>query len=131
MIMKNGELFRLNEALAKIVIPQTMKVDELFDYLSAKTDIEKAVEPIMDKISKFRDETIPEGVDETSLLNKDPKSIAWAAKFNNMQNKLMEQDYDGEPLKPCLSKDNFAKMAGGLQTFEAVLVMKYLVNQVA
>lgn len=124
--MKNGELFKINEVLAKVVIPQNMEVDELYNYLSTKADIEKAVEPIEAKIGKFRDETMPEGVDEVALRNNDPKAVKWFETFVEMRNKLMMEEYKGEELKPCLSKDSFAKMAAGLQTFEAMLIMKYL-----
>lgn len=125
--MKNGELIKLNEVLTKMVIPQNMEIDELYNYLSTKSDIESAVEPIDAKIGKFRDETIPEGVDEQALRNNDPKAIKWFEQFIEMRNKLMTEDYKGEAFKPCLTKDSFAKMAIGLQTFEAMIVMKYLI----
>ena len=88
--MKNGEIIKLNEVLAKVVIPQNMEVDEV------------------------------------ALRNNDPKAVKWFETFVEMRNKLMMEEYKGEELKPCLSKDSFAKMAAGLQTFEAMLIMKYL-----
>lgn len=126
--MKKGEIVVLNALLGKIKLP-AMSGDELYEVLSAKSDIGKEAEAIEAKAEDFRKETKPEGVDEYNAKLSEPRVREWWDQYTAMRNRLMMEEHTGGIPQRCISKELLPKMVEGFSTEEAVIVMKHLLKE--
>ena len=89
--------------------------------------IEKCIGSIEDKAENIRLSTKPDGVDEYTADQRDPRVQQWMQQYLPMQTRLYNEELEAELPAKCIQRDAFAQMCAGLTPGEAELVMKHLV----
>lgn len=125
--MKNGEIVILNGIFGGEIRLPKMKGDDLYRVLSAKADISAIVEGIQKKAEELKNGVKPESVDEYSMQESDPAVQEWMRRYIPMQNRLYNEEYEGEFPEPCIPREAFPEMIEGLTPGKAELLLKYLV----
>lgn len=125
--MIKAQLIELNGVFGKLQIPE-MGMDDLYAVLTVKSEINDEVEAIEAKSAKFRDETKPKTAGDYQISLENPENKAWWDKFVAMRMRLLNEEAETS-IVPCIPREAFAKMAGGLSTNEAAMMYKYLVRK--
>ena len=125
--MKKGELIILNGIFSNKMKRPALSGDELYTLLSAKADISALAKGIEDKAENIRLSTKPDGVDEYTADQRDPRVQQWMQQYLPMQTRLYNEELEAELPAKCIQRDAFAQMCAGLTPGEAELVMKHLV----
>ncbi len=125
--MKKGEIVIINSIFGGETRLPKMKGEDLYKVLTAKADISAIVEGIQKKAEELKNGVKPESVDEYSMRESDPAVQEWMRRYIPMQNKLYNEEYEGEFPKPCIPREAFPEMIEGLTPGKAELLMKYLV----
>lgn len=119
--MLNSDLLGLNNILGEVKIPEDINTDDLFNFLSAKGELEEIVGELGKKIELFKKETKPNGDAEVPEGSEDFKN--WNRKFNELYIKLLQEEND--VFKPKeISKDLFTRIAKGMKVNEVMLLKK-------
>lgn len=125
--MKKGEIVIINSIFGGEIRLPKMKGEDLYKVLTAKADISAIVEGIQKKAEELKNGVKPESVDEYSMQESDPAVQEWMRRYIPMQNKLYNEEYEGEFPDPCIPRDAFPDMIVGMSAGNAELLLKYLV----
>lgn len=119
--MLNGELIAINNIISGIQMPSDVTTDDLFDFLSAKSDMESSVEDLNRKIETFRKESKPAGDEEMKEGSKEWQE--WNDKFQSLYVKLANEENTTFQPRP-ISKALFTSIAKGKTVAEIMLMKK-------
>lgn len=119
-MLKNIELLNFNYLVGSIQMPADITTDDLFDFLSIKTEAENSVESLNKKIETFRNETKPKTEGEISENSEEAKE--WNRKFQELFVKLgNEENQDFHPR--TISKTLFTEIVKG-KTIDEIMLLK-------
>ena len=125
--MKKGEIVIINSIFGGEIRLPKMKGEDLYKVLTAKSEISSIVEEIQKKAEELKNGVKPESVDEYSMQESDPAVQEWMRRYIPMQNRLYNEEYEGEFPEPCIPREAFPEMIEGLTPGKAELLLKYLV----
>lgn len=125
--MKKGEIVIINSIFGGETRLPKMKGEDLYKVLTAKSEISSIVEEIQKKAEELKNGVKPESVDEYSMQESDPAVQEWMRRYIPMQNRLYNEEYEGEFPEPCIPREAFPEMIEGLTPGKAELLLKYLV----
>lgn len=119
--MLNGELIAINNIISGIQMPSNVTTDDLFDFLSAKSDMESSVEDLNRKIETFRKESKPAGDEEVKEGSKEWQE--WDDKFQSLYVKLANEENTTFQPRP-ISRELFTSLVKGKTVVEVMLMKK-------
>lgn len=125
--MKKGEIVIINSIFGGEIRLPKMKGEDLYKVLTTKSEISSIVEEIQKKAEELKNGVKPESVDEYSMQESDPAVQEWMRRYIPMQNRLYNEEYEGEFPEPCIPREAFPEMIEGLTPGKAELLLKYLV----